>query len=88
MTTKNANGSRTPGNSITFRATEFATAHEAIQWTFASGRGEAILLDGKHLVADRADIDRLEAAGVEFAYLFDHEMPDGEHRIITVPVND
>ena len=27
----------------------------------------------------------LAAAGVEFAYLCDHEMPDGTHRIITVP---
>jgi hypothetical protein len=33
------------------------------------------------------DADRLEAAFVEFAYLHDHEMPDGSHRIVTVPVN-
>jgi len=73
--------------SIEFKAIEFPTAHEAIQWTYASGKGEAILLGGKHYVAEQIEIDRLAAAGVEFAYLCDHEMPDGTHRIITVPVN-
>lgn len=73
--------------SIEFKAIEFPTAHEAIQWTYASGQGEAILLNGKNYVAEQTEIDRLAAAGVEFAYLCDHEMPDGTHRIITVPVN-
>lgn len=73
--------------SIQFKAIEFPTAHEAIQWTNASGKGEAILLGGKNYVAEQTEIDRLAAAGVEFAYLCDHEMPDGTHRIITVPVN-
>jgi len=72
---------------IEFKAIEFETAHEAIQWTEADGRGVAVLVDGKNLVVDRAEADRLAAAGVEFAYLCDHEMPDGEHRIVTVPVN-
>ncbi len=36
----------------------------------------------------KEEAERLETAGVEFAYLFDHEMPDGTFRIITVPVND
>ena len=73
--------------SIEFKAIEFPTAHEAIQWTYASGKGEAILLGGKNYVAEQTEIDRLATAGVEFAYLCDHEMPDGTHRIITVPVN-
>ncbi len=73
--------------SIEIKAIEFPTAHEAIQWTYASGKGEAILLRGKNYVAEQSEIDRLAAAGVEFAYLCDHEMPDGTHRIITVPVN-
>ncbi|GIK10600.1 MAG: hypothetical protein KA383_20180 [Phycisphaerae bacterium] len=72
--------------SIEFKAIEFPTAHEAIQWTYASGKGEAILLGGKNYVAEQTEIDRLATAGVEFAYLCDHEMPDGTHRIITVPV--
>jgi len=71
---------------IEFQAIDFETAHEAIQWTEADGRGVAILLDGPKVVS-QADADRLEAAGVEFAYLHDHEMPDGSHRIVTVPVN-
>ena len=73
--------------SIEFKAIEFPTAHEAIQWTYASGKGEAILLGGKNYVAEQTEIDRLATAGVEFAYLCDHELPDGTHRIITVPVN-
>lgn len=71
---------------IEYQAIEFETAHEAIQWTEASGKGVAILLDGPKVV-EQQDVDRLAAAGVEFAYLHDHEMPDGTHRIVTVPVN-
>ena len=73
---------------IKFHATEFATADEAIQWANASGKGEVVLLDGKNYVMEQSEADRLAAAGVEFAYLCDHEMPDGEHRIVTIPVND
>jgi hypothetical protein len=72
---------------IEFKATEFSTASEAIQWANASGRGRAVLLSGKNYVMEQSEADRLAAAGVEFAYLCDHEMPDGSHRIMTVPVN-
>ena len=72
---------------IEFRAIEFDSAHEAVQWTEADERGEAVRLGGKNYVMDQAEADRLAAAGVEFAYLCDHQMPDGDHRIITVPVN-
>jgi len=71
---------------IEYHAIEFETAHEAIQWTEASGRGVAILLDSPKVI-EQQDVDRIAAAGVEFAYLHDHEMPDGSHRIVTVPVN-
>ena len=53
----------------------------------ASGKGVAIRLRGESLVVLQEDADRLEAAGTEFAYLHDHEMLDGSHRIVTVPVN-
>ena len=72
---------------IEFRAIEFETAHEAIQWTEADGRGVAVMVDGKNFVVGRAEADCLAGAGVELAYLCDHEMPEGEHRIMTVPVN-
>lgn len=72
---------------IEFQAIEFETAGEAIQDTDANGRGVAVRVNGENLVVDPADADRLAAAGVEFAYLCDHEMPDGEYRIVTVPVN-
>lgn len=72
---------------IEFKAIEFDNASEAIQHAEASGRGEAIRLDGRNLVIDQGDADRLAAAGVEFAYLCDHELPDGSHRIVTIPVN-
>jgi hypothetical protein len=72
---------------IEFEGIEFATAHKAIQWTDAAGRGVAILVNRRNYVVEQAEADRLDMAGVEFAYLRDHEMPDGEHRIMTVPVN-
>ena len=72
---------------VKLRAIEFKTAHEAIQWSEAAG-GVAILADDKYLVVEQAEAERLQAIGVEFAYLCDHEIPNGEHRIMTVPVND
>ena len=72
---------------IEFHATEFKTAHEAIQYANASGHGEAVLVYGRNMVVDAKTLDMLHAAGTEFAYLCDHEMPDGSHRIVTVPVN-
>ena len=73
---------------IEFKATEFKTAHEAVQWSEAEGRGVAVVVAGKSLVVDRAEADRLAAAGIAFAYLCDHELPNGEHCIVTIPVND
>lgn len=72
---------------MTITAIEFRTAHEAIQYAEAGG-GRAIAWTGRHLVAARAEVEKLEVAGEEFAFLFDHEIPDGTHRIMTVPVND
>jgi hypothetical protein len=71
---------------ITYKAIDFANPGEAIQYADAAG-GVAVLVDGPPQVVSQADADRLDKAGVEFAYLVDHEMPDGEHRIMTVPVN-
>jgi hypothetical protein len=67
---------------IRLRAVEFPSAHEAIQYSEADGRGTAIHLGGKNLVVAEADAERLAAAGVYFAYLFDHR-----GRVVTVPVN-
>lgn len=66
---------------------EFKTAGESIQHVNASGRGVSILLNGRHLVVELAEAHRLEVAGVEFAYVCEHEMPSGEWRIVTIPVN-
>ncbi len=71
---------------LEYHAIEFEAAHDAIQWAEVSGRGVAILLDGPKVVAPE-EVKRIAAAGVEFAYLHDHEMPDGTCRIVTVPVN-
>jgi hypothetical protein len=73
---------------VTISGIEFPNANEAIQHTEASGRGSAISIGDKVLVVEQAEADRLAIAGVEFAYLVDHEMPDGSHRIMTIPVND
>jgi hypothetical protein len=72
---------------IEFQGVEFDTAGEAIQHTYASGCGVAICVDGRNLVVEQAEADRLAAAGVEFAYLCDYELPDGSRRVVTVPVN-
>jgi hypothetical protein len=70
---------------VEFQALEFETADEAIQHT--GGDGVAIKLRRERLVLSQEDADRLAATGVEFAYLCDHEMPDGTNRIVTIPVN-
>ncbi len=73
---------------IEFQAIEFDNADEAIQHTYADPRdGVAVLLGGKHYVMQKAEAERLAADGVEFAYLFDHDLPDGRNIIMTVPVN-
>jgi hypothetical protein len=72
---------------INFKALGFESASEAIQHVNASGEGVAITLHGESMVVSEEDAHRLDAAGVEFAYLCDHEMPDGSWRIMTVPVN-
>lgn len=73
---------------LTFKAIEFPTAHEALQHYYASGYGDRVIrLGGKAYVTTKAEADRLAAAGVEFAYVFDHDRPDGRNVIMTVPVN-
>jgi hypothetical protein len=72
---------------IAIQAIECESKCDALQWADASGQGEAVMLDGTPMVISQADLDRLAAAGVEFAYLCNHEMPDGSFRILTVPVN-
>jgi hypothetical protein len=60
---------------------------DALQWA-DSGQGEAVLIAGhKPMVVPQTDLDRLAAAGAEFAYLYDHEMTDGSYRIVAVPCN-
>jgi hypothetical protein len=72
---------------INIHAVECESMSDALQWADASGQGEAVLLDGKPMVVPQDECYRLETVGVEFAYLHNHEMPDGSHRIITVPIN-
>jgi hypothetical protein len=68
---------------ITIRATEHRSAHEAIQHLAVSGDDHAVLVGNKYLTLKQAEVERIAAAGIEFAYLFDHH-----GRIMTVPVND
>jgi hypothetical protein len=71
-----------------FSAYQFDTATEAIQHTDASGRGVAISFRGEYLVVEEAVARRLEERGSEFAFLLDHVTASGEHRLVSVPVND
>ena len=68
---------------ITIRATEHPSAHEAIQDLDVSGDDHAILVGQKYLTLTQAEVERIAAAGVEFAYLVDR---DGT--IMTIPIND
>lgn len=77
-----------PKHLITIKAdAEFDNADLALQHADASGRGEPILVGGRYYVAAKAECDRLAAAGVPFAYVYLHDMPDGTDRVVTVPVN-
>jgi hypothetical protein len=71
---------------VTFKAIEFDSAGDALQHTEAAG-GKAVLLDGRNFVMTQDEADRIAAAGIEFAYLVQHEMPDGDWRIMTIPIN-
>jgi len=68
---------------ITIRATEHPSTHEAIQHLEVSGDDHAILVGNKYLTLKQAEVERIAAAGVEFAYLIDHQ-----GKIMTIPVND
>jgi hypothetical protein len=68
---------------IHVRATEHRTAHEAVQYLDVSGDDHAIAVGDKYLTLKQAEVDRIAAAGVEFAYLVDHH-----GKIMTIPVND
>ena len=71
---------------IDIQATEFPSALEALE--HADGvEGKAIWLAGRYFVVSQEEADRIAAAGISFAYLGDHAMPDGSFRIMTVPVN-
>jgi len=70
-------------NDITIQATEHQSAHEAIQHLDVSGDDQAVLVGDKYLTTKQAEVDRLAAAGIEFAHLVDHH-----GKIMTIPVND
>ncbi len=67
---------------LKFLALPCTTSREAVSRAAATG-GEAILLDGRKLVVSPEDAEKLEIAGISFAYLCDHY-----GQIMTVPVND
>jgi hypothetical protein len=66
---------------IEFEAIEFTNINEAIAHAEAADV-EAIHLNGKYFVLDPLEADRLDEAGVTFAFVYDL---DG--KIVTIPVN-
>jgi hypothetical protein len=73
---------------VTFEGIEFPNASEALQHANADPRMDTtILLGGKHYAVAKEMAQRIETEGIAFAYLCDHQMPDGTWRIVTVPVN-
>ncbi len=70
---------------IRLQATEHRSAHAALQHLEVSADDRAILVGDKYLTVSQAEADRLEAMGVEFAYLVHHRATG---RIMTIPVNE
>ena len=66
---------------------EFDNVWEALEHLAVDPDGRAIRWDGRAYVVSRDDADRLDAAGVEFAYLGEIVRADGTCCIVTVPVN-
>ena len=64
-------------------ATGHANASDALQHLDVSGDDHAILVHGKCLTLKQAELDRIAAAGIEFAYLVEHN-----GKIMTIPVNE
>ncbi len=72
---------------IQIQGSAFGSAHEAIQDTYASGRGQVISVGGRYLVVEKAEADRITALGIPFAHVSEHPMADGSFRMVTIPVN-
>lgn len=68
---------------IEFTGIEFSNDAEAVRFADRDAGEFAVSMAGGSYVLTKAEADRLEMKGVEFAYLFDHQ-----GRIVTVPVND
>ncbi|MBK9126294.1 MAG: hypothetical protein IPM13_00625 [Phycisphaerales bacterium] len=73
---------------MTISAIECVDAYEAIQIARENEDACAITIAGRRYATPRAEAERLERAGVEFAYLGEITRDDGKQCIVTVPVND
>ena len=57
-------------NGVTVEATEHASAQEALQHLEVSGGDFGIVVGGRYLTAKKAEVEKIAAAGIEFAYLY------------------
>jgi hypothetical protein len=73
---------------LEIQAIEFESAEAVLQYLDAGGSSRAILCQGKYLAVEPSEAERLETAGVEFAFVNYCVMRDDTFRIVTVPVND
>ena len=73
---------------IEIKGIGFDTVGEAIQHWYASGAQRVMSIGNTYVVTSKAEAERVADMGVPFAYVFDHPMPDGTYRTVTVPVND
>ncbi len=71
---------------ITVYGDKHPTAADALQDCDASG-WDCVLFVGDKYPCVMQEADRPEPEGVEFAYVCDHQMPDGSYRMVAVPVN-
>ena len=79
MKRENAKGNEM--RTIRIQATEHASAAEAVQHLDAAGEDCAIRVGGKYLTTSVAEVNRITAVGVEFAFL-----AYSDDRLVTVPV--
>jgi hypothetical protein len=73
---------------IEIKGIGFDRVGDAMQHWYASGAESVMSIGGTYVVTSKAEAERVAAMGVAFAYVFDHPMPDGTYRTVTVPVND
>ncbi len=71
---------------IMVRGFECESLDDALGWVDAMGNTTAIKIGGKILVVPEAEARRLDTEGISFAYVGEHQIPDGTFRTVSVSI--